>query len=1178
MNILDIAIAKKLAGGGGGSGTDNYNDLSNLPKINDTTLSGNKSSSALGLQSEINSDSKLASDLVDDTNQDNKFVTSTEKSTWNGKQNAIDADHKINADYVDDSTSTNKFVTASDKETWNAKQSAIDSSHKLSSDLVDDTNHTNKFVTSTEKQTWNAKQNAIDADHKLSSSLVSFTNAEAAALASGIDSSKVGQISTNQTNILYTIGKVGKNLLNFADSEIYNTRATYVKSDSDLVVSAISNWAYVGFPIGSLSGNVSLSFKISNLVNSDATPSVRISKNASGSEENLRVSFAANGTYNGNFNADGSNYYLIVYLNPSNDAKTISLTFSECMVCDKALYDADPSFEIYGRPNYELTKLESEDRAALAEQVDKGAKNILDEWNEILKNHTPSGNKVIVNGITYTYANGSITMSGTATENSYLFIITNTMMFSSDTPIVIAWRQKDVSTVTIAVQYTDDSPIISTDDVIIVPSGKLGTSSLFLTVPTGTTVSGSIDLMICTKAEYDISPNYVPFALSNPILTPALIECVNNGAKNKFNPEKATPGNVVTDGNGYAFKSAISDTRTIINFVLLAYNNDTLVGLLYDTDITSTGLFSCTFVKNSDFNLLRFGHSGAVYDLKVAVDVSDLEDGETYVLSFNVTATNPSVLMAWNSTMICTKAKWDVSHNFEPYTLPNYALTKLESEDRAALIECVDDGAKNLWDFANANITAGGGADRITYVKTADSLTLTAVSTWAFVSYDIALKKGTYYFYGLIRGLTGTDSKCVQIRVNGYQGTVIKRIDITANGAISDSFVVDTDRTITISLYAAEGEYTSSAFTISNLMICSEAAWNLSHNYESFALSNPVITSALIEQVDGGAKNVLRYTFEGSTSDNGITVTRNADGTITANGTAGSGNSYVILSQNLTLPAGTYIISAVNASDSNCYIYDNGSWESVSGRQERTLDGSTPVVILLRVAEGTTLSNVVIKPMICRIEAWNISTAFVPYRSDYNSIAKFIEGVDIGGTNAVSNADLNSIDRTITRIYDNPSNAPYGLYGFMLVKTLYVDVNTTFQEVTAVNNQTGTMFDSVRPKFIRTKTGGSWDPWIEISENNRFLIDDGSYEASSKTFNTTYLKYQRMYLISISRYYSTTSGSGVAMYAFNNHSSIPLVTTITEQSDCKATISVSNGVLTINYSEAGYYITSISLL
>lgn len=339
-----------------------------------------------------------------------------------------------------------------------------------------------------------------------------------------------------------------------------------------------------------------------------------------------------------------------------------------------------------------------------------------------------------------------------------------------------------------------------------------------------------------------------------------------------------------------------------------------------------------------------------------------------------------------------------------------------------------------------------------------------------------------------------------------------------------------------------------------------------------------LVQNATVELVDNGFKNVLRYCFEGSTSANGITVTRNADGTITANGTAGSGNAYVILSRDLTLPAGTYIISAVNASVSDCYIYDNGSWESVSGRQERTLDGSTPVPILLRVAAGTTLSNVVIKPMICRKEAWNISTAFVPYRSDCNSVGKFIDGVDISGTDVVHNADLNSIDRTITRIYSNPSNAPYGLYGFMLVKTLYVDANTCYQEVIAVNNQTGTMFDSVRPKFIRTKTSASWDPWIEMSENNRFLIDDGSYETSSKTFNTTYLKYQRMYLISIARFFSPTSGSGIAMYAFTNLAAIPLVTTITEKSDCKATISVSNGVLTINYSQAGYYITSISLL
>lgn len=78
-------------------------------------------------------------------------------------QPKIDSSHKVSADLIDDSSATNKFVTASDKSTWNAKQNAITSSNKLSSDLVDDTNHTNKFVTTTEKNTWNGKQDAMTA-------------------------------------------------------------------------------------------------------------------------------------------------------------------------------------------------------------------------------------------------------------------------------------------------------------------------------------------------------------------------------------------------------------------------------------------------------------------------------------------------------------------------------------------------------------------------------------------------------------------------------------------------------------------------------------------------------------------------------------------------------------------------------------------------------------------------------------------------------------------------------------------------------------------------------------------------------------------------------------------------------------------------------------------------------
>lgn len=42
-----------------------------------------------GLQSEITSTNMLDSDLVDDTNATNKFVSANEKTTWNNKQNAI---------------------------------------------------------------------------------------------------------------------------------------------------------------------------------------------------------------------------------------------------------------------------------------------------------------------------------------------------------------------------------------------------------------------------------------------------------------------------------------------------------------------------------------------------------------------------------------------------------------------------------------------------------------------------------------------------------------------------------------------------------------------------------------------------------------------------------------------------------------------------------------------------------------------------------------------------------------------------------------------------------------------------------------------------------------------------------------------------------------------------------
>ena len=60
--ILSMAYTKKHGGGGGG-GTNDYNSLNNRPKINGTTLSGDKSGDDLNL---INGDDEFTSSQMND--------------------------------------------------------------------------------------------------------------------------------------------------------------------------------------------------------------------------------------------------------------------------------------------------------------------------------------------------------------------------------------------------------------------------------------------------------------------------------------------------------------------------------------------------------------------------------------------------------------------------------------------------------------------------------------------------------------------------------------------------------------------------------------------------------------------------------------------------------------------------------------------------------------------------------------------------------------------------------------------------------------------------------------------------------------------------------------------------------------------------------------------------------
>lgn len=125
-------------------------------------------------------------------------------------------------------------------------------------------------------------------------------------------------------------------------------------------------------------------------------------------------------------------------------------------------------------------------------------------------------------------------------------------------------------------------------------------------------------------------------------------------------------------------------------------------------------------------------------------------------------------------------------------------------------------------------------------------------------------------------------------------------------------------------------------------------------------------------------KNLLPFVDSGSITVAGITWTRNADGTITANGTA-TENSYCGITEDLALPTGDYILTSGDGVNSNVYVYidainkSDGSWAqtlSVShdARSQFTFTQDMADTYKLSVGcvikSGATVSNYVFKPML----------------------------------------------------------------------------------------------------------------------------------------------------------------------------------------------------------------------
>ena len=154
-------------------------------------------------------------------------------------------------------------------------------------------------------------------------------------------------------------------------------------------------------------------------------------------------------------------------------------------------------------------------------------------------------------------------------------------------------------------------------------------------------------------------------------------------------------------------------------------------------------------------------------------------------------------------------------------------------------------------------------------------------------------------------------------------------------------------------------------------------------------IQNPATDKVRTCTISGNhGKNLIPYPFTNSTKTiNGITLTDNGDGTITANGTATDGKAELVIASKaspITIKANTkYTLSGTpsGGASNKWYMYllgldalvtDMGNGGTFTGGDTDTTVGA----LIVRVSQGATVENIVFKPM---LEESETKTDFEPW-------------------------------------------------------------------------------------------------------------------------------------------------------------------------------------------------------
>ena len=389
------------------------------------------------------------------------FAALSGKGTYSKPQNGIPKTDLESAVQ----TSLNKADTALQSETDPTVPSWAKATDKPSynSDEISDTNRTHKFITA----------------------------------------AQLVQIDMNKTNIAFTLNRTGKNLAKELPTQTVNGVTLTNNGDGTYYLSRTSTGSSTAsFVFGDNSDGRLTGCKFMG----GATGYGLKARTSTGTQQESSTDWTTAKTI-----PDTATGKITVNVDASENPQNVQI---RPFICDADVYDVDPTFTKPALPNRELTILEEEDRAELVELVDRGAKNKLNYY--VWKN-------VNVSNGTAVWENNGVTLTATG-DDCYTAYQPASVPTSLQIPVT-----KD-DTLIMSWDYEISSGI--TAQAYIFPNGQVSgsvvatidTKQLAYTVPSGVNYvtfrvgvrgAGNVakfkNVMICTKAAWDVSQKFVPY-------------------------------------------------------------------------------------------------------------------------------------------------------------------------------------------------------------------------------------------------------------------------------------------------------------------------------------------------------------------------------------------------------------------------------------------------------------------------------------------------------------------------------------------------------------------------------------------------------------------------------------------------------------------------------------------